>query len=1112
MNSLADAAAQASAAAADASASAAALAPLSTATLSPPPDSASRPESSSSLRGSTHAPVASLREADASTSPTSNPECTADMLIKTSADTPLRRALLDTEKPEKRGSNLACLKCRAIKVKCSRANAEDERCKRCNRLDLVCEFKEHHRGRKPKKRPRSDADSTGADEEDQLEDDDAEAGSFSTKANTISPVRVKARELSRSPPPSAVAASHNHSQRPHTSSASAYKKADQARFDAKEPPSPKLPSPKGSVHGRWFGPYLQPIPSFEDSLFSRKSHTHSHAGSAQHHHASQYTSQSQQGGQQQQSQSQSQSTQHHHLYHHDRSRELPPLSIAPSSSSNRNGLSPNDQSAWDRTSAWNSAQSSLHRAQQTTSAAPPVMACDLRDDAVRQHVLSMDQAHDVFSYFFTELNPPLALLDPSLHTVEHVRQHLPILFSTILSVASRFFLPQHHRRCHRIAKAVLNLAAAEELCSVDHIQALIVVITWKDAGDRTILRKAVRAIGYAYELGLHAAFDDVHTGEGAASGTRARADGYAQRFKRRQERDRQRTWIVLCLIHELVRRDDRNTKPRARVIPPEDYPDPSAWMAQGGDVVLAIDSRLAWSLDMSILTLENEPFLDHIHRCEDARPFESFFERYRARLDVLRRRYFDVRDGVFQPRFAMDTSAVAELPYLDAFRDFFICQSTWHWAAKVAAQRRRRRSELAEQQHSARSAFWFAQTVDTAMRCMRLFAHDLCEPGYVRIGHDYLVISASEVAKWFYLYREHLDASTITAGVEFLRAALRECAQPQRLASGEVVDTEREAPGYFVRFLGAIFDAGLNESFERAKKRLAVEAEAYRCRPSHWSDVGRGRSGSAGDEGGSTAARRPAWGSAHSSGGGAAAAAAAPVERGSAHDRPANPGGSPPFRDVASATARYSTAPSLPRGRSDHAPSRATHSAPGGPGGASGGGATSYERAGGMESKAPAMSLVFSAQPDVGMPTPGLNASSSVAPHPAYLASPTNPSQALPSTFALQSSSSTGTSWPPANIAPSWSNSSTLTASAGMMSTNHLGGLPATPATAGAAEFSVLAAAPAKMSSTSSSSNVVPLAADIGKNSIEGLAACLNTRDLTYWQDILGFDLATPTV
>ncbi|TKY86733.1 hypothetical protein EX895_004373 [Sporisorium graminicola] len=1160
MNSLADAAIQASAVAAEASAATAAVSaasvpgdptqvPLST------PDSASRPEDPSSVLGrssSTHPPIPSLREADESTSPASNPETSIDMLNKNSADTPLRRALLDTEKPEKRGSNLACLKCRAIKVKCSRANAEDERCKRCNRLDLVCEFKEHHRGRKPKKRPRSEADSTGADEEDQLEDDEVDAASLSTKANTTSPIRIKARELSRSPPPPTPPKNHQQHQQYHTTS---HKKGEHGRFNANEPPSPKLPSPKGSVHGRWFGPYLQPIPSFEDSLFSRKSQSLSHSNSAQHHHPhQQYSHQPQQG------------QQHQHSYHHDRSRELPPLSIQPSSSSNRNGLSPHDQCAWDRTSAWNSTQSSLHRAQQTPSAAPPAMASDLRDDAVRQHVVTMDQAHELFNYYFTELNPPLALLDASLHTVEHVRQSLPILFSTIISVASRFFLPQHHRQCHRIAKSILNMAAAEEICSMDHIQALILVITWKDPGDRTILRKAVRAIGYAYELGLHAAFDDFPTADSSSSTTRARSDSYSQRLKRRQDRDRQRTWIVLCLIHELVRRDDRNTKPRARIIPPEDYPDPNTWIKQSGDVLLPVDSRLAWSLDMSLLTLENEPFLDHINRSEDATPFESFFDRYRTRLDMLRKRYFDVRDGVFHPRLPMDKSAVAELPYLDAFRDFYICQSTWHWAAKVASNRRSRRSELAEQQDNARSAFWFAQTVDTAMRCMRLFAKDLCEPGYVRVGHDYLVISASEVTKWFYLYREHLDASTITTGVECLRATLRECSQPQRLASGEVVDTEREAPGYFVRFLGAIFEAGLDQSFERAKKRLAVDVERYRFKPSHWNEVGRGRahSSSAADEHAAVrremeagpnahaSARRPPWVGAHSSyqqkqqqeqqqpGGGVAAAAAAPLaERGSGLDRTphtsamAPAGGSPPFRDVASATARYSTAPSLPRGRSEMGPSRVTtHAAPGG-----GGGATSYERAsgGGIVEKSQTLPVVFGTQPDVSLSTANLNTGNSMAPHPAYLTSPGAGAagQALPSGFAVQGG---GTSWPPAStIASSWSNnsnsnsnnhSSAMVIGGGggggggiIISNNQLGGLAAT-ATAGA-DFSMPVGgfggpsgltSQTKTDASNSAATVVPLAADMGKNSIEGLAACLDTRDLTYWHGILGFDLTTPAV
>ena len=301
------------------------------------------------------------------------------------------------------------------------------------------------------------------------------------------------------------------------------------------------------------------------------------------------------------------------------------------------------------------------------------MAIDLRDDAVRQHVISMDQAHELFDYFFAELNPPLALLDVSLHTVDYCRQNMPILFSTIVSVASRFFQPQLHRQCHRIAKSILNLAAAEEICSMDHIQALILVITWKDPGDRTILRKAVRAIGYAYELGLHSTFEAVGDAtettniRASDEANRARSDSYSLRYKRRIERDRQRTWIVLCLVHELVRRDDRNLKPRARIIPLEDYPDPFIWIKQGGEVLLSVDSRLAWSLDMSILTLECEPFLDLINRSENAAPFGGFFERYRSRLDMLRKRYFDVRNGVYHPRFPMDKSAVAELPYVDAF-------------------------------------------------------------------------------------------------------------------------------------------------------------------------------------------------------------------------------------------------------------------------------------------------------------------------------------------------------------------------------------------------------------------------------------------------------------
>lgn len=487
---------------------------------------------------------------------------------------------------------------------------------------------------------------------------------------------------------------------------------------------------------------------------------------------------------------------------------------------------------------------------------------------------------------------------------------------------------------------------------------------------------------------------------------------------------------------------------------------------------------------------------------------------------MLRKRYFDVRDGVFHPRFPMDKSAVAEIPYLDAFRDFYICQSTWHWAAKIASQRRTRRTELAEQQDTSRSAFWFSQTVDTAMRCMRRFVQDLCKPGYVRVGHDYLVITASEVTKWFYLYRDHMDASTMVTGVEYLRATLRECSQPQRLASGEVVDTEREAPGYLVRFLGAIFDAGLNQSYEKAKARLERNVERYRGKqqPHQWSanqsgrdgalsggaadeHVGSSREGEAGDQGSS--ARRLTWGTGHSLSYQGAGASERPNAAGAPGVNPSPSAGSPPYRDIASATARYSTAPSLPRGRSEISINRMQAHSPSA--------ATSYER-GGVTAlsgdKPPPSPNVFGTQ-DVSMAAPvasnpSFSSSNPIAPHPAYLASPSTINQALSSsaTFPAAWSSNTNKA---GLVTPSWSTNANGNSGMPGLAELAVTGMTGTSMTGGlGADKTAVVAAPGM--------NVVPLAADIGKNSIEGLAACLNTRDLTYWQDILGFDLATPAV
>ena len=246
-----------------------------------------------------------------------------------------------------------------------------------------------------------------------------------------------------------------------------------------------------------------------------------------------------------------------------------------------------------------------------------------------------------------ELNPPLALLDRYLHTFDYLRSKCPLLFSTVISTSSRFFRPDLHTRCLQVQRSVMALAAVEELCSLDHIQALIAAVTWKDPSDRTVDRKVNRAVGYAYELGLHASFaDDIRPNVNLASNaTRASNGTDISKLQRRIKRDRQRTWIMLCLVQAVMRRDDGTSRPRPRVIPLHDHPDAVSWYHQGGDITLTIDSRVAWSLESICLAIEMDDLIQLCATMPNPTGFGPFFEQFHRRSAVIRRRWFTHTDG-----------------------------------------------------------------------------------------------------------------------------------------------------------------------------------------------------------------------------------------------------------------------------------------------------------------------------------------------------------------------------------------------------------------------------------------------------------------------------------
>ena len=247
--------------------------------------------------------------------------------------------------PAKRGSNLACLKCRAIKVKCWKSNPNDPRCARCNRLDLFCEFREHHRGKKLEK--------VIADENRNL---------------VLSPDMLRRARLNML----------RCSSYPLNVDVATMAVADSA----------------------------------EDA---------SHLAMPSHTMTSSY----------------------------------------PGALTNQ---------AYGITGM---ASSSIP--------SPVGMASSVYDDVVRMNSCSWTDACYLFSLFSTQLNPILALLEPGLHTVQYTREQSPILFSTILSVASRFFRPDLHLPCQAAAASILKFASSRQLCSIDHIQALIVSAI-EDAG------------------------------------------------------------------------------------------------------------------------------------------------------------------------------------------------------------------------------------------------------------------------------------------------------------------------------------------------------------------------------------------------------------------------------------------------------------------------------------------------------------------------------------------------------------------------------------------------------------------------------------------------------
>nr|GAT58033.1 predicted protein [Mycena chlorophos] len=152
-------------------------------------------------------------------------------------------------------------------------------------------------------------------------------------------------------------------------------------------------------------------------------------------------------------------------------------------------------------------------------------------DAISAGIVDEDLATILFDLLFLRLNPFINLFDVTLHTAKRVRARCPLLFTTLIAAATKFFRPELYKSCQKLAHELAVRAFAEAWKRVEVVQAFACLTYWKDPDDNRTWTYIGYACRMAIELGLN-----------RYCATPPANETELQRIERR---NRERTYLVL---------------------------------------------------------------------------------------------------------------------------------------------------------------------------------------------------------------------------------------------------------------------------------------------------------------------------------------------------------------------------------------------------------------------------------------------------------------------------------------------------------------------------------------------------------------------------------------
>ncbi|GAA5831283.1 hypothetical protein JCM11251_007819 [Rhodosporidiobolus azoricus] len=466
-------------------------------------------------------------------------------------------------KAHKQPSKIACLACRAIKVKCRLPNNEcptgkwdvdKSKCTRCIRLKLPCEYKSAPRkGRRPKDRcavptfPALDSilsltvfyrsllvTSTTPQPQPQpeLAPDDSDMLPIpptSGIANDSSAPFFLTPPLpsTSTAPPTSQWPPHNPLLSPHLS----YSPQAHGGY------LPQLTSQAGMA--------LQPPtfpPPAPPSQPAQSSPAHSHPSHSQPSPASVASA--------------SGATQNQHMEHST-------LSLA--------------EAVESKAMVFSRAKMSLFAPK--TRTAPPK-----QPDPVDLGILSVLESQQLIGLFHTNLNQFVILLDRHYHTMEFVRNTSTVLFTAMLAVSSKFFRQDLYPSLLLSAQQlVTRCMGGDSHPHIGLIQAILILVYWKEPFDSSAWLKVGYAIRLGYQLGLH---------------HKRKVPLPQNEYEARAVLDGERTWITLvCFDHSYILSEDLDQTYETRMVTQHDI-DIDAWLAESRPYDVLDDNEQGASIEL----------------------------------------------------------------------------------------------------------------------------------------------------------------------------------------------------------------------------------------------------------------------------------------------------------------------------------------------------------------------------------------------------------------------------------------------------------------------------------------------------------------------------------